>query len=152
MAITTLTASAYLDGMRQHHVGVNYIIGHVEKTGTLSDIILLGKIPNGATLVDFRMHGAGAGTAAVAKVGIKGGNGGGGAGAETTIVASHDFASGAGVTSTALIRHRVSLSDTDAQAGADVYMTLISGTWSTTVSFDYQIGYIMTHSAKDVGG
>lgn len=152
MAVTTFTASAYLDAMQGHHKGVNYIIGHVEKTGTLSDIILLGKVPNGATIIDFRMYGAGAGTAAVAKVGIKGGNGGGGAGADNVIVSSHDFATGAGVTSTQHIRHRVSLSDTDAQAGCDVYMTVISGTWSTTVSFDYQIGFIMDKTAKDVGG
>jgi hypothetical protein len=37
----------------------------------------------------------------------------------------------------------VSLSDTDAHLGADVYMTLISGTWTVSASLDYQISYVM---------
>lgn len=140
---TTLTASSYNAPMRAHHIGINYAGGHIAKTGTLSDIVILARVPNKATIVECRIWGAGAGTAAAAKVGVKGGDGGAGAGGDTTLIVTHDFAGGAGLVGSAFVRHRVSLSDTDAHLGADVYLTLISGTWSTTVSFDFLIGYVM---------
>lgn len=141
----TLTATGYNNPMKAHHIGVNYITGHIEKTGTLSDIVILGRVPHGAMITEFRIHGAGAGTAAVCKVGVKGGDGGGGAGAEATLLTDFDLAAGAnnGAVGARFCRHRVSLSDTDAHLGADVYLTVVSGTWSTTVSFDFLIGYVM---------
>jgi hypothetical protein len=140
----TQTASAYNNPIRAHHIGPNYAIGKVNTSAkTLSDIILLCRVPHGATIVDCRVYGAGAGTAAVMKVGIKGGDGGNGAGADTTLIASIDLATGAGSTMGPGIYHVVSLSDTDAHLGADVYATLISGTWTVSVSFDFQVAWVM---------
>lgn len=140
----TQTASAYNKTMRAHHIGPNYIIGTVTTSAkTLSDIILLGKIPNKATIVGAHFQGVAAGTNAVYKVGVKGGDGGNGAGADTTIIATTDLATTAGISAAAFVRHRVSLSDTDAHLGADVYMTLISGTWTVSCSLDFQIAYVM---------
>lgn len=140
----TQTASVYNNTIRAHHIGVNYAIGKVNTSAkTLSDIILLCKVPHGATIVDCRIHGAGAGTAATLKVGVKGGDGGNGAGADTSLLTSLDLATGAGAVGTAAVFHRVSLSDTDAHLGADVYATLVSGTWTVSVSFDFQIGWTM---------
>jgi hypothetical protein len=140
----TQTASAYNKVMRAHHIGPNYLIGTVNVISkTLSDIILLGRIPNKATIVGAIFQGVTAGTNAVYKVGVKGGDGGNGAGADTTILATTDIVTAAGIASAAFVRHRVSLSDTDAHLGADVYMTLISGTWTVSASLDYQISYVM---------
>lgn len=140
----TQTASVYNQPIRAHHIGVNYAIGKINSTGkTLSDIFLLCKVPHGATIVDFRIFGAGAGTAATVKVGVKGGDGGNGAGADTTLLTSLDLASGAGAVGTMATFHKVSLSDTDAHLGADVYATIVSGTWSVSVSFDFQVGWTM---------
>lgn len=140
----TQTASAYNKVMRANHIGPNYIIGGVTTSAkTLSDIVLLGRVPNKATIVGVQVQGACAGTAAVYKIGIKGGDGGNGAGADTTLIATADLATAAGASTGPFVRHRVSLSDTDAYLGADVYMTLISGTWTVSCSLDFQIAYVM---------
>lgn len=140
----TQTASAYNKPMRMHHVGVNYSIGTVTTSAkTLSDIVLLTRVPNGATIVSWHSSGTAAGTNAVYKIGVKGGNGGKAAGADDTILLTTDLATAAGIAAAHFVRHRVSLSDTDAYLGADVYMTLISGTWTVSCSMDFQIGYVM---------
>lgn len=142
----TLTSSIYNNPIRAHHIGTNYAIGTINTSArTLSDIILLCRVPNGCTIVEATVYGAGAGTAAVLKVGHKGAAGAGGktAGADNSIIASLDLATGAGQRGTKFVRVDVSLSDTDAQAGADVYATVVSGTWTVSVSFDFQIGWVM---------
>lgn len=145
MAINaTATASTYNQEPRQR-LGVNYVIGRVTPSAkTLSDIILLARVPNKATIVDVKTKGATGGTAAVYKIGIKGGNSGpaGGSGADTTLLSTVDAATTTVTTGNGFLGWKVSLSDTDAQVGADVYITLISGTWTITVTIDYQIAWV----------
>lgn len=145
MAINaTQTASTYNQEPR-NLIGTNYIIGKVTMSAkTISDIILLAKVPNKATIVDVRVKGTTAGTNAVFKIGIKGTNAGpsGGNGADTSLLETADAATTTGKASAVFIGYKVSLSDTDAQAGADIYMTLISGTWTISVSIDYMIAWV----------
>ena len=138
MAVATLTATLWdrWPNVPYHHIGPNRQFGALH-TGsrTLSDIIFLCRVPSGCTITDFRVSGAGtAGTASVYKIGVEGG------GTETSIITSADLATAAGavMNKTPI---RVSRSDTDASQGINVYMTLISGTWTTSVSFDYSIEY-----------
>jgi hypothetical protein len=158
MAITTVTTTVYNQSPRAVHVGLNYAVGSYVASGrTLSDIILLCRIPNGATIVDFDVAGTSGETVSVFKLGIKSagtpaalGGGTAGAGTETTF-GTGSFSTGAkvhfkyGVHPNALngAPYRVSISDTDAQAGADVYMTLSVGSWTTSVSFDFMFAYVM---------
>lgn len=150
MAINaTLTCTTYNQPMRAHHIGPNYVFGSLATSArTLSDIILLCRVPHGGTIVDFGLVGATAATAAVCKVGIKGENDNEVAGADDTILASFDFATTAGVRASAFIGWKVSLSDTDAHAGADVYMTVVSGTWTISISFDFQLAYVMSGAGR----
>jgi len=145
MAINaTLTASTYLQEPR-NLIGTNYVIGRVTPSSrTLSDIILLARIPNKATIVDVSVKGATAGTNAVFKIGIKGTNAGpaGGSGADTTLLSAVDAATTTITRGTGFLGWKVSLSDTDAQVGADVYLTVVSGTWTITVTVDYMIAWV----------
>ncbi len=147
MAINaTLTSTAYMPQPRANALGSNFVGGKMEISGrTLSDIILLACIPNRYTVVDYFLRGSSAETVAVFKLGIKSAGTAtaqGGAGTETT------FGTGS-FSSTGAVNYRpmtglpytVSISDTDAQAGADVYMTVSSGSWTTTVSMGYGFWY-----------
>lgn len=138
MAVATLTATLWdrWPNVPYHHIGPNRQSGALHTaTRTLSDIVFLCRVPSGCTITDFRVSGAGtAGTNSVYKVGVDGG------GADTSLIVSADLVTAAG----ARMHNgpiRVSRSDTDANQGINVYMTLISGTWTTSVSFDYTIEY-----------
>jgi hypothetical protein len=137
MAVSTLTASPYLQVIRGHHHS-NEISGKVTLSGrTLSDIIFLGKVPNGALITGWNFFGTHGDTARTFKLGITGGS------------AASETAFGT-VTWTTLVLtgqqgcpFRVSISDTDAQAGATIYATIATGTWTTSASFEYSFRYRM---------
>lgn len=139
MPTTTLTTSVYANPpMRLHHAAQNWVHGSYVASGrTLSDIILLAKIPNGVSVVDYYIKGTSGETASIFKLGIKG------TGTETTF-GTGTFSTGATVTYRPMtgIPFSVSLSDTDAQAGCDIYMTVSSGSWTTSVSFDFGFAYV----------
>lgn len=138
MAIATITASLYLQTPRLVHTGVNYAFGSLNTiTRTISDIILLARLPNKVRVVDIWVKGTTAAAAGlVYKLGMKGG------GSETT------FGTGTlSATATTLFNPktgcgtRVSISDTDVNGGADVYMTASSGSWTESLSIDFMIAY-----------
>lgn len=137
MAVATLTCTVYSQAfpMRQHHHS-NSVGGKVAAglaTRTLSDIIFLCKIPNQAVITGWDFVGTHGDTARTFKLGITGN------GTETTFGT---------ITWVTVTRHgltgcpfKVSISDTDAQAGATVYMTVSTGTWTTSASFEFAFQY-----------
>jgi len=135
----TLTVSTYNQPLRLNNTGAPSITyGHIEFSGrTLSDIILLTRIPSGSTVVDWQIRGTSGETASVFKLGIKGG------GTETTF-GTMTFAGAAAVNFRNINNRpiRVSASDTDAQAGVDVYLTVSSGSWTTSISFDFTFWHV----------
>ncbi len=135
----TLTVTTYNQPMRLNNTGAPSVTyGHIEFAArTLSDIILLTRIPSGATVVDWQIRGTANETASVFKLGIKGG------GTETTF-GTMTFAGNAPVNFRNINNRpiRVSASDTDAQAGVDVYLTVSSGSWTASISFDFTFWYV----------
>lgn len=138
----TLTVSTYNQTLRLNNNGApNFIYGSFATSGrTLSDIILLARVPSGVTVCDWYLRGTSGETIATAKLGIKGG------GTETSF-GTLTFSTGAvclhrapGLIA-AVKPIRVSASDTDAQAGVDIYMTVSAGTWTTSTSFDFGFWY-----------
>jgi hypothetical protein len=139
MAIATITASQWLQPPRLVHTGVNVIFGSLNSISrTISDILLLAKLPNKVRVTDIWVKGTTSAAAGlVYKLGMKGG------GTETT------FGTGTlSATATVLFNPKtgvgsvVSISDTDVNAGADVYMTASSGSWTESFSIDYMIQYV----------
>lgn len=145
MAASTLTCTTWLQPIKQNNNGApSFIYGHVD-TGarTLSDIILLGRIPSGATVLDYFLRGSTGETAAVIRMGADGG------GTATTFITSHTLSVNAatngyrayGALST-YTPTRFSRSDSDAQDGVNIYATLQAGTFTTSFSFDFGIWYV----------
>lgn len=135
----TLTVTTYNQTLRLNANGApNYITGHLAMSGrTLSDIILLARVPSGSTIVDWHIRGTSGETASVFKLGIRGG------GTETSF-GTMTFAGAAAVNFRYINGRpiRVSASDTDAAAGVDIYMTVSSATWTTSISFDFTFVYV----------
>lgn len=141
MAATTITCTTYNQPMRLNASGAaNKVYGHMETSGrTLSDIVLLCRIPNGATITDWWFRGTSGETASIFKLGITG------SGTETTF--GTNTLSVAGPVTKQMrvdkpVPFTVSMSDTDAQLGATVYMTISSGTWTTSTSWDFMFEYV----------
>lgn len=139
MAIATITATLWMQPPRLVHTGVNVAFGSLNSISrTISDIFLLARLPNKAKVVDIWVKGTtAAATGLVYKLGMKGG------GTETT------FGTGTlSATATTLfnpktgVGTKVSISDTDVNAGADVYMTASTGSWTESFSIDYLIAYV----------
>lgn len=61
MAVTT-TASE-LNPLKANHVGVNYVRSRYIGACTVSDIVLLARLPSGATLIDWKIQGGNANAA-----------------------------------------------------------------------------------------
>jgi len=150
MAIATFTATTFNLEPRLNVHGPTFTYGTiVTSTRTLSDIGFLLRVPNKATVLDWWMRGSTTETASVFKLGITGaGRNGSGAGSETTF-GTRTFSVNAdptmlhGMTLGAGVNHCVSLSDTDAQRGATVYMTISAGTWTTSVSIDFMFAWLI---------
>ena len=134
MPVATTTSTVYTqDPVRSNYVS-NWVGGkHTISTNTLSDIIFLCKIPHGAVVTNWNFRGTHGDTARVFKLGISGANGSEtafGTQTWTTLVL-------AGVTGCPF---KVSCSDSDTLY-ATVYMTVSSGTWTTSASFEYSFEY-----------
>jgi len=136
MAVATTTTTVYTQTpMRGNHVH-NWVGGkHTVSANTLSDIIFLCKIPNGAVVTNWHFKGTHGDTGRAFKLGITGGNG-----ASETTFGTITWTSGA-VQGVSGCPFKVSISDTDAQAGATVYMTVSTGTWTTSASFEFSFEY-----------
>lgn len=135
MAIATVTATPYLHPVRQD-IHSNYVGGKIDlSTRTLSDIIFFAKVPNGAVITDIYMVPRHGDTARTMKLGITGGS----AASETA------FGTLTLTTATRMVvsglPFKVSISDTDAQAGAVVYGTIATGTWTTSGSIEFGVTY-----------
>jgi len=159
MATRTFTSTVYerqgLSGQR-YRLGMNFIGGTLPETQlinlSVSDIVFLCRIPNRATIVDWYLKGNSTTTitAAIMKMGIVSA-GSAVAGTESTFGSALTFSSTAwmhrpgGGSATALVTSvpfKVSISDTDAQAGALVYATASSGTFTTSLSLDFGFWYV----------
>ena len=136
MAVATTTTTVYAQNpMRANHVG-NYVGGkHTVFANTLSDIIFLCKIPNGAVITNWHFRGTHGDTTRTFKLGITGGSA-----ASETAFGTQTWTTG-GVLAVSGTPFKVSISDTDAQAGAVVYLTPSTGTWTTSASFEFSFEY-----------
>lgn len=136
MPVATTTTTVYTQTpMRSNHVG-NWVGGkHTISTNTLSDIIFLCKIPNGAVITNWHFLGTHGDTTRTFKLGITGGT------------AASETAFGTVTWTTGVVKavtgcpFKVSISDSDAQGGAVVYMTVATGTWTTSASFEFSFEY-----------
>lgn len=139
MAIATFTCSTWLLGVGPLSTGgSNRIHGHLELAArTLSDIGFLCKIPNQSVVVDYYVRGTSGETLSSFKLGIDHG------GTETTF-GTGSLSVGAVVVYRPMtgIPYLVSISDTDAQGGATVYMTVSAGSWTTSISLDFMFQYV----------
>ncbi len=136
MAVATTTTTVYTQSpIRANHTG-NWVGGkHAVSTNTLSDIIFLCKIPNQAVITNWVFRGTHGDTTRTFKLGITGG-----AGASETAFGTQTWTTGT-VLGVSGCPFKVSISDTDAQAGAVVYMTPSTGTWTTSASFEFSFEY-----------
>jgi hypothetical protein len=135
MTVATTTTTVYSQPMRRNHIS-NYVGGkHTIATNTLSDIIFLCKIPNGAVVTNWHFRGTHGDTTRTFKLGITGGSA-----ASETAFGTQTWTTGTvlGVSGTPF---KVSISDSDAQGGATVYMTVSTGTWTTSASFEFSFEY-----------
>lgn len=140
MAVATFTASTWLLGVGPLATGgSNRIHCHLDLSArTLSDIGFLFKLPNQSIVVDYYVKGASGETVSAFKLGIDHG------GTETTFgTLSLSTATGAIPMRYATgLPYLVSISDTDAQGGATVYMTISTGSWTTSISLDFMFEYV----------
>ena len=143
MTKTTYTCTTYNQIPPFHHTGSSRQYGQVvlgPATGnvSVSDIVFLCIIPNRARIVDLWIRGSSAETAAVFKLGIAGGT----TGTETTF-GTLTLSTGGSLVMRPLtgVPFAVSRSDTDAQSGATIYMTISSGTWTTTATLEFMVEY-----------
>ncbi len=139
MTVATATCTTYNLVPQFKHQAPNYAYGMIILSArTLSDIVFLAKIPNRAVIVDIWFRGGTAETASTAKFGISNN------GTETTFGTLTFSSTGTPV----LLQPRtgipfeVSISDTDAQAGATLYATISAGTWTTTVTLEFMCTYV----------
>lgn len=135
MAVATTTTTVYAQPMRGNHIS-NWVGGkHTVSGNTLSDIIFLCKIPNGAVITNWHFRGTHGDTTRTFKLGITGGSA-----ASETAFGTQIWTSGA-VLGVSGAPFKVSISDSDAQGGATVYMTVSTGTWTTSASFEFSFEY-----------
>lgn len=140
MAVATFTASTWLLGVGPLKTGgTNYVHVHLDLSArTLSDIGFLCKLPNQSVVIDYYAKGASGETVSAFKLGIDHG------GTETTFgTLSLSTATGAIPMRYATgLPYLISISDTDALGGATVYMTLSTGSWTTSISLDFLFSYV----------
>lgn len=140
MSVTTVTCTTYNLGVGPfRHGGENILYGQIVLgPQTVSDIVWLCRVPNRAVITDIWFRGSTAETAAIFKAGIAAGS----TGTETTF-GTLTLSTGGSL----LLRpgtgvpFKVSRSDTDAAAGATVYLTISSATWTTTATMDFMVRY-----------
>ncbi len=139
MAVATFTCSTWLLGVGPLKTGgTNYVHGHLDLSArTLSDIGFLCKLPNQSVVVDYYVRGTSGETLSSFKLGIDHG------GTETSF-GTGSLSTGAVVVYSPKtgIPYLISISDTDAQGGATVYMTVSAGTWTTSISLDFMFAYV----------
>lgn len=151
MAVNTRTCSDALAFVRSNEIGESvvrtHLAGALAASLTLSDIILIAKIPNQATITDFWMAGIVPGDATVFKVGVGGAGATGGTGADDDCVSLLLTLSG-----TAAVKrfdqgvqmpYKLSLSDDAEPKWAYLFATLISGTSTATCSIQFVVKYSM---------
>lgn len=136
MAVATATSTVYTQTPMPQHIHSNYVGGKIDLSArTLSDIIWFAKVPNQAVITRIRMICRHGDTTRTMKLGITGGS------------AASETAFGTLTLTTNLVQpvaglpFKVSISDTDAQAGATIYGTIATGTWTTSGSFEFGIEY-----------
>lgn len=138
MPVSTVTSTVYGTMPRLTDIGTEVVQGKFTTSGrTLSDIIFLAKVPNHVTIIGWDLQGISAETASTFKLGITGG------GTESTF-GTFTLAGNALVRFGGMLTgcpFTVSLSDTDAQAGATIYATVSAGSHTTSISFDFCFRY-----------
>lgn len=141
----TLTCTTYTQSIKLNNNGApTFVYGHLDTAAhTLSDIILLCRLPSGCTVIDYYLRGSTGETAAVVRMGATGG------GSATTFFTSVTLSTNSATLGrraydslSTYTPTRFSISDTDAQAGVDVYMTCQAGTFTTSFSFDFGFWYV----------
>lgn len=142
MAARTLTYTINMSAPpKGAHIGLNVIPfdfnSGATKFGTLSDVVLLGKVPNGALLTDYSVNlGANAGAATHCSLVLLGTDAGGTFTTLATLIGSMT-GSTAAATFTKHIPYKLSLSDDRAVQYAVLALNVTTGA-SETVSFSFQ--------------
>lgn len=151
MAVNTRTCSDALAFVRATETGTNvvrtHLAGGLSASTTLSDIILIARIPNGARIHSFYMSGIVPGDATVFKVGTGGAGNTTGTGADDDSVATALTLSGTAAIknfdSGATMPYLVSLSDDAEPKWTWLFATLVSGTTTATCSIQFVVKYSM---------
>ena len=135
MSVATTTTTVYSqEPVRSNYIG-NWVGGkHTISTNTLSDIIFLCRIPHGAVVTNWNFRGTHGDTTRTFKLGITGGSA-----ASETAFGTQTWTTGT-VLGISGCPFKVSVSDTDTLY-ATVYMTVSTGTWTTSASFEFSFEY-----------
>lgn len=152
MAINTRTCSDALAFVRSNETGQSVVKTHLPgalaASLTLSDIILIAKIPHGATVTNFWMAGIVPGDATTFKVGVGGAGSSGGTGADddaviSTVVTLSGTAAIQRFNAAATMPFKVSLSDDANPRWTYLFATLVAGTSTNTCSIQFVVEYAM---------
>lgn len=149
MAVNTRTCSDALAFVRSNEIGTvtvrTKLEGSLTASLTLSDIILIAKIPNKAMIHDFYMAGIVPGDATIFKVGT-GGAGVTTGGDDTSVCSTVTLSGTAAIKnfdSADTMPYLVSLSDDAEPKWTWLFATLISGTSTATCSIQFVVKYSM---------
>ena len=147
MATVTASLATSRVSPKRLHAGANVVrVKYTGSANTLSDIVLLAKVPNGAIITDMNGVFFSSNVDSVIKVGWSGADSGSATAFGTHTASTTDATTNWTLTGEDLGPVHISFTDSTGSAAGMIYATCSAGTFSDSFSLDITFTYHMDHN------